>query len=102
MTIVGIRETPQEPSSAETITGVAFLCNDGRVFALPRPHRHHHLFSLAAFVGDNADPCDQGFMTSAGRYVGREEAQNIARAAGQPFTASGGRSDPKLYSEDVW
>lgn len=86
----------------ETITGVAFLCDDGRVFALPRPHRHHHLFSLAAFVGDHADPCDQGFMTSKGRYVGREEALRICIASGQPNRRSGNPSDTRLYSEDVW
>jgi hypothetical protein len=86
----------------ETITGVALLCDDGRMFALPRPHRHHHLFSLAAFIGQDPLQHDQGFTTSTGRYVGREEAQRICIAAGQPNRRSGNDCDTRLFSEDVW
>jgi hypothetical protein len=88
---------------AETITGVAMIYDDGRVFALPRPHRHHHLYALAAFLGQQPTAeHDTGFTTSTGRYVGREEAQRICAAAGQPNRRSGSPTDPKLYSEDVW
>lgn len=88
--------------TAETITGVALLYDDGRVIALPRPHRHFHLYALAAFVSQQPVGHDSGFTTSSGRYVGREEAQRIAIAAGQPFKRSGSQTDPKLYSEDMW
>jgi hypothetical protein len=83
----------------EKITGVALLCEDGRMFALPRPHRHHHLFSLAAFIGQNPSPHVQGFTTSTGRYVDRIEATLIAGRADQ--VDGKGIGDP-LYSEDVW
>lgn len=86
----------------ETITGVALLCDDGRLFALPRPHRHFHLFAIAAFVGNQADPCTQGFMTSAGRFVGRTEAKEIVRASDQDYNVGFASSNPELYSEDVW
>lgn len=87
----------------ETITGVAMLTGDGRMFALPRPYRHNHLFALAAFINQGpGDSHTDGFMTSAGRFVGREEAQQICIAAGQPNRRSGNPTDPKLYSEDVW
>lgn len=90
-------------TSAETITGVALLHDNGALIALPRPSRHHHLFALAAFMaaGDFND-ARQGFMTSTGRYVGREEAKEIVKAAGQDFKVGLARTDPKLYSEDVW
>lgn len=39
----------------------------------------------------------QGFVTTRGRYVGREEAGDIARAAGQWDQLT-----RQLYSEDVW
>lgn len=87
--------------AGEAITGVAMLCDDGRVWALPRPCRHHHVFSLAAFMQKPVDPCRQGFMTSAGRFVTREEAMGIVRANGGPWTTSDtGRRE--LFSEDVW
>lgn len=40
---------------------------------------------------------DQGFVTSTGRYVSREEAQKIAIAAGQVAPTLG-----NLYSEELW
>lgn len=88
--------------SAETITGVALLYDDGRVIALPRPHRHNHLYAFAAFIGQQPQDHDSGFMTSTGRYVDREEAQRICIAAGQPNRRIGAQHDTKLYSEDVW
>ena len=88
----------------ETITGVALLTSDGRVVALPRPHRHHHLYATCALLGIDPDHAghDSGFMTSMGRFVGREVAMWIVVAAGQPYRHSGSPGDPKLYSEDVW
>lgn len=41
---------------------------------------------------------DQGFITNLGRYVGREEAFNIAFDAGQIDSEEGG----VLCSEDLW
>ena len=89
-------------ATPESVTGVALLCEDGRVFALPRPHRHHHLYALAAFIGQDPAKHDSGFTTNTGRYVDREEAQRICIASGQPNRRSGSPNDPKLYSEDVW
>lgn len=41
----------------------------------------------------------QGFVTSAGRFVRREPAARIAKAAGQIESTKFGRA---LYSEDLW
>ena len=42
----------------------------------------------------------EGFMTSEGRFVGREEAWKIAETAGQIIKQSGGKGT--LYSEDLY
>jgi hypothetical protein len=45
----------------------------------------------------------QGFLTSTGRFVDREEAKHIARATGQYRHREGRSADwHELYSEDVW
>lgn len=46
----------------------------------------------------------QGFMTSRGRYVGRDVAMQIALAAGQvdPNNRKSGSSSGHLFSEDLW
>lgn len=91
-----------DEAARETVTGVAMLFDDGRMIALTAPHRHHHLYSLAAFAEIDADggPDTQGFTTSLGRFVGRKEALAIAQAAGQPIRKHGRVTE--LYSEDLW
>lgn len=89
-------------SELERITGVAILREEGEMIALPRPHRHHHLYALAAFAGFSADggPDTQGFTTNTGRFVHRKEALAIAQAADQPLRKHGNIHE--LYSEDLW
>lgn len=82
----------------------------GAIHSVPRPGRHGDVIRFlyerhpeqAPFAGE------QGFTTSRGRFVGREEAARIAAAADQlladelerrgqtPETIS------SLFSEDVW
>lgn len=62
---------------------------------LPWPARHHSI--LWGF--GRVQPDDQGFLTSAGRFVGRREAAEIAKAAGQVEKLI---AEPDLYSEDLW
>ena len=85
----------------ERITGVALLTDEGELWSLPKPNRHCHLFALAAFQSNHADPCRQGFTTNLGRYVSREEASRIADAAGQILRRTGSNTI-QLFSEDVW
>lgn len=58
--------------------------------------RHHDIFRR---FGDEMDPHmeAQGFYTSKGRFVGREEAAKIAYAAGQISSPTN-----KLFSEDLY
>lgn len=54
---------------------------------------------LHRFIGEvSKDPDDQGFYTSKGRFVTREEVLTIARAAGQVDKIIGG----VLTSEDLY
>lgn len=85
----------------ETIIRAAILC-DGEVQHLAPPARHHNVLHK---FGSGTKVHDQGFLTSEGRYVGREEALTIAAAAGQ---LNGLRDQPgsyrgkDLFSENLW
>ena len=68
----------------------------------PPPARHHTL--LHTMPPEMREPrgVDQGFITSTGRYVDREEALRIAIASGQPMIDHPSRHDRLLFSEDLW
>ena len=89
---------------AETIERAAIRFR-GEVIDTPRPGRHCTIFMYSIYpVMTDDDECvhpeDQGFVTSTGRFVGRQEAMEIARAANQlihePYQPN------CLFSEDVW
>ncbi len=72
--------------------------------------RHHNcIHTFALMVGFPYDENglklmrteEQGFITNLNRFVGREEAQVIALAAGQVKDIAGLRGDI-LYSEDLY
>lgn len=92
-----------ETLEGERITGVAFLLQSGMILVLPAPNRHHDIIRASSDVGlpqDAICDADQGFITSTGRYVTREDAVPIAQAAGQILQ----KTDPAhmLFSEDLW
>lgn len=85
----------------ETIIRAAILC-DGEVQHLPPPARHHNVLHT---FGSGVKLHDQGFLTSEGRYVDREEALKIATAAGQLNALRdqpGAYRGKELFSEDLW
>jgi hypothetical protein len=87
----------------ETIVAVAVRAF-GVVLSVPKPGRHHtvlNTFSQATGLNmvENSGPDDQGFLTSAGRFVGRIEAAKIAVDEGQIEAL---QWPPQLYSEDLW
>ena len=87
----------------ERIIAVAIKLNDGAVDSMPPPNRHHDLLLCigSEYLTDHV----QGFKTSTGRFVTREEAYPIAKAAGQllPQDRPGHTPTPgTLYTEDLW
>lgn len=95
-------------SGVERIVAAAHLYNraesdDTRaiptIVSAPPPARHHNLFIAYASLGA---PDESGFLTSMGRFVDREEALRIAKAARQPLIDHPSRHDTHLFSEDLW
>lgn len=95
----------------------------GAVYSLPRPARHHTVMAMMRLLTqpqthphlqelkvaplghldrfkNDEKHFEQGFVTSAGRFVGRTEAKVIAYYAGQLLDRAISSAD--LYSEDVW
>lgn len=93
---------------SETIIAVAHLYDprdwsaDPRAVPLivsaPPPARHHHLLAICRL----GRRYSEGFITSTGRFVDREEALKIALASGQPMIDHPSRGDDRLFSEDLW
>lgn len=86
----------------ERIVSVA-INSGGIIWSLPSPARHHTVLRSMSELGIDAikegNPDAQGFLTSAGRYVGRREAAQIAVEAKQIKKC---QWPPDLYSEDLW
>lgn len=88
--------------TAETIVAAA-LCRDKLIYSAPQPARHGDLMRMADSNHGNGFhpflPDEQGFLTSAGRFVSRRAAARIAIHTGQIETTQWGGD---LYSEDLW
>jgi hypothetical protein len=67
-----------------------------------QPARHHELLQELDRILDGAEPkfeIEQGFLTTAGRFVDRAEGAQIATESGQVAAL---KWPPDLYSEDLW
>lgn len=84
----------------EFITGVGIMVNN-KLYQLPRPYRHHHCIKLAYDeIKKQVVAESQGFITSEGRYVTREEGLAIAMKAKQLLPRH--NHPTQLFSESVW
>lgn len=102
--------TPREVAarwkvSEKTVRITAAACRIGKTVAatLPPPARHHHIMlglNRASKGLGLVAPDDQGFLTNTGRFVGRIEAWDIAKAADQIIGKT--PCPGTLYSEDLW
>lgn len=86
-------------SEQETIEGVAII-QDEKLYQLPRPNRHHHVIRVIYDETQKTVTGKQGFVTSTGRFVDREEGLIIATAANQLLERH--RHLRELFSESVW
>lgn len=71
---------------------------DGIIYSLPAPARHHHILNTHGGLAG----CAQGFLTSEGKFVARDEAWRIAEAAKQIVRRGFGRDGEWLFSENLW
>lgn len=85
----------------ETIEASAIL-HKGKLWIAPRPGRHHDCMKQMFAAGiEEIRGETQGFVTSAGRFVCRHDAMDMAREAGQILKEP--TFQPRtLFSEDVW
>lgn len=93
---------PAAEVTQERIECSAIQHPDGTIYAVLAPGRHHHVIWMMASIGRAGlnNTCDQGFLTSRGRYLGREAALVVAVAARQIKDKTG--SSKRLFSEDMW
>lgn len=87
-----------------TITHVA-LKYKGRVHAMPRPCRHHHIFNemYEKYGIEHVSNEEQGFLDDKGQFINRREGLILARINGQLKPRQPGQYDgDELYSEDIW
>lgn len=91
-----------ERFKTEEIACVAVKYPDIGVLALPAPARHHHVMWTRLLIDGErtAGDADQGFLTTKGRFVGREEGLKIATQHKQIVQKHG--NEGLLFSEDMW
>lgn len=82
------------------VKAAAIKDSQGRVHTLPPPARHKHIVAMMLRTG-YTEPIvgEEGFLLSDGRFVGRQKAMQVAKAANQLIKAP---ESGELHSEDVW
>ena len=96
------------PSTVLTVACAAIKRQDGSIWFVERPQRHHDVIRLMAKTlgwspGELRVTYDatQGFLLSDGRFVNRKAAKLVAIKAGQLLPRANAHST-ELFSEDVW
>ena len=82
---------------------VAAACElEGLIYSMPPPGRHHDIMQrLARHYPAGAHCCEQGFLTSTGRFLDRTVARYMAIDMKQVKDMS--VLHPRhLFSEDLW
>lgn len=80
----------------------ALLTENGDIFSLPRPARHHDVIQhmvQRGFTEQQIALSEQGFTTDTLPFVRRPPAKRIAFKAGQLLKET---HPTQLFSEDVW
>jgi hypothetical protein len=85
-------------SEFRLITHVA-IKYDGKIWALPKPNRHHHIVRM---IGGTNGPDTQGFLDDKEVFLNRREAYELAIRTGQIARCEGGYTGNELFSEDLW
>lgn len=94
----------KEARGLPKVVAAAIRVNSTLVFSVEAPKRHHDIIrDLAAtgyeIVGRNHE---QGFLTSEGRYLGRQGARQLVVDNGQARRSETFTHPHELFSEDLW
>ena len=87
-----------DPRDLRTVLQAA-IRQDCEVYTLPKPFRHHDIMYGPMDGVYKHSLAEQGFLTSDGRFVGREVAARFALRSGQILAL---KHPPNLYTEDLW
>lgn len=83
------------------VVGVAIKAQDGTIYSLPPPNRHHNIIRLMTEAGrSKLDMREQGFILSDHTYATREKAKIVAIAAKQLLPRAS--KSKELFSECIW
>ncbi len=88
---------------SENVAAAAIRLPAGRIVSVPAPASHRDALQAALDAGNfyaEIHGSEQGFLTSAGRFVDRRKAAQIAVSAGQRQRATGPQD--LLSSDDIW
>lgn len=90
-------------TTKETVACAAIRGTRAITFAGKRHHNCLQQITSAGFGGLWKCNSEQGFMTTHGRFVSREDGRKLQDAAGIPSADPGGyRGTNTLYSEDLY
>jgi len=86
----------------ETIVAAAVMSESGLILTLPKPARHHTIINTAHELG-YPKSCQryQGFLTSTGRFVSRQDAAILVLNNGQ-LEKEDLKLSNMLFTEDLW
>lgn len=88
---------PPAPTGV-SIVAAALRVNGKFVVSVPAPGRHHDIINAEILLVGSS--FTEGFLTSAGTFVDRETALELAIKSRQFTAPAGGKRE--LFSEDLW
>lgn len=92
------KEIEKPATTGVSIVAAAIRVSGKFVLSVPAPGRHHDILNSQIITG--VFSCSEGFLTSAGTFVDRETALELAIKSGQYNAPAAGKRE--LFSEDLW
>lgn len=93
---------PYAKKMLSNMISLAAIIQDGKVYTVPRPGRHHDIIWLLAKLGFKTPIIgEQGFTDFNGNFVDRYKARIIAEENNQLIERAQKHS-MMLFSEDLW
>lgn len=89
---------PAPATTGVSIVAAAIRVSGKFVLSVPAPGRHHDILNAQIITG--VFSCSEGFLTSAGTFVDRETALELAIKSRQFTAPAAGKRE--LFSEDLW